>query len=350
MLLEDDVLSFDGGADGAAAIVEDKHHIVTGNALGEVPSDIEERFAGSKLHVAVVEEGVYVVVLLGIVGELDGNGHIFVCEKRDAEAVLLVCRRSDVALELGLGHPFAAAHTLGNGHFDAVAGSDFVLGIKAAAPVSGRIPQLGLKTGALPEVGIAVQIVGCRIQRFHGRLFGSGSGNAVLRLEDELPGDLAFEVWYEDQSGLSHLFYVQARRSGEYLRTRHVGEEDAGREFDIVAVCVGAEGIGGFLPLGGSVIVGGTVSGVSVPVGQITGFPVAIHQTVRTRIEDIFSVLEEGQLVVRDSESVFVVRSCAPPLGRIAKPASAAHISGSVIVQNPGFAVVTEERIGGADN
>ena len=350
VLLEDDVLSDDGGAHRAAAKVKDKHHVVTGLGLREVVLTVHERFSGREFHLTVIEERMYVVLLFGVVGELDGHRHVFIGQEGDAEVILRVCRGSNVALELGLAHPLAAAHSFGNGDFNAVAGRDFIFRGKAAGPVATGVPGFHFHIGGLPEVGVSVQVVTGGVQGLHGSLgivrIHRADVLTVLGLEDELPGDDAFEGRNQHQLFGRVLLDVQPGGRGEHLGTGNVCEENAGREFNIVSLVVGTQDIGGFLELGGSIVVSGTVSGILVALRQITGFPVAIDHSVLAGIEDIFTVLEEGDFVIGHAKGILVVRVGAPPSGRIGYVRAAAHITLGLIVQNPDLAVITIERIG----
>ena len=142
VLLEDDVGSRDRRSDRTAAEVEDEHHVITGHCLLEVVAAIDQRLARRQFHLAVVEEGIDVIRTFRIVGELDRDGHVLVGEERDAEVVLLLAGGGDMALELGLAHPFAAAHAVRNGHGDAVAGRYLIIGSDPASPVARGVPGL----------------------------------------------------------------------------------------------------------------------------------------------------------------------------------------------------------------
>ena len=199
MLLEQDFGGHDAGTDGAAAEVEDEHHIVSGDSLREVAPAVHQRFTGGELHLAVVEERMDIVALFGVVGELDGHGHVFIGQEGDAEIITHACLRGNMALEFGLAHPFAAAHAFRNGHRNTVAGGDLIVRIADLAPAAVRIPAFDVHIGGLPEVALAVHIVVGGIQRYNGRL-GLIRANhlTILGTIDELPGN-AFEIGHHKQ-------------------------------------------------------------------------------------------------------------------------------------------------------
>ena len=249
-----------------------------------------------------------------------------------------------MALELGLTHPFAAAHAFRNGHLDAIAGSDFIFGITYLAPASVCIPKLGIDSGRFPKVGFTVQVIISGIQRLYcGLRFRS---NSVLGTIDELPG-YAVEVGYHEELIGCEFLDVQAVHFGENGGLGDVAIEYTCRKFNVVAGSVGAKSIGRNNFLCGSVIVCGTVAGI-VSVGTPAGLPVAVYHTVCTRVEHVLAVGKEGELVIGNTIRILIMRICTPPSSGIAEVGTAAHVTGSLVVRDPCLAFKAEERICGA--
>ena len=246
-------------------------------------------------------------------------------------------------MELGLALPFTATNALGDHHLQAVAGKDLGFGIGNLAPAAVGIPVIVGYICGRPEVAGTVHIqFYIRIVRVVGiglRIYLSVTGTI-----DELPGN-AVEVSHHKQLVGSKLLDVQAVGLGEYLRLGNVAIQHAGRKFNVVTNGIAAQYIGRFHQFGRSVVVGAAVAGI-ITVGTPAGLPVAINHTVFTGIEHVFAVLEEGEFVILNAESVFVVRIGAPPATGVAEVGAAAHVTCTLVVQDPGLALEAEQRIG----
>ena len=317
MLLEDDVLGFDGRADGAASEVEDEHDVVAGNALLKIAAAIDERLAGSQLHLSVIEEGVDVVLFLWIVGELDGHGHVLIGEKGDTEVVHLVSRGCDTALELGLSHPFASSDALGDGHCDSVACSDLIIRGDASGPVAGGVPGLDVQRSGFPEIGFSVEVILGGIERLDGFRFRSVL--TALRNEFVVPGDAVFIA--RSVHGGHHLELLlhigsfcledQETRILHCALVGHVGHYASGSEhqvdlLDARVVPVALEGIFACSLLNGEEIVF-----AGIVLGLVFGSGIGIGHAV-TGIECVIAFRVEGHHVVIE-EAFLSVRIAFPP-------------------------------------
>ena len=93
--------------------------------------------------------------------------------------------------------------------------------------------------------------------------------------------------------------------SREHGGVGEIAEEDACGQFDVFSVLIVSEGVGGFLELGGSVIVGlGTVPDILA----VAGSPVDVDFSVLSGVEGVLAVLEEGEFIVGHAPAVLVVR------------------------------------------
>ena len=255
-----------------------------------------------------------------------------------------------MALELGLAHPLAAADAFRNRHRNAVAGGDFILGSKAAAPVAGRIPGLYFQGGTLPEVGVSFHIVAGRIQGFD---LGFGFISAAsFRYKFIVPGNAVRIVGgFHEGRHLKLLLHIGRLAVHQQVAgllnnalVRHVGHLAAGGQhqidfFDAGIVPVAFKGILGSAELGAEqvVLIGRLVLGLVL--GTLVGVAIVVYGIV-----GVLSVGGEGHNIVIE-ETLLAACLAGPPALGIVQGRTAAEVAVHGTVPYPVLASVARNGV-----